>query len=71
MFIWVCYFSVDGRIELIACLLFYLFLKMETLSFCKKPHQTFKTAVKTLKKSPKCSNNNTQKVSDIIIWIFR
>ena len=42
--------SLDGRIDLIACLLFYLVIKMEVLSFCEKPYQTWQTAIKTLKK---------------------
>ena len=36
--------------ELIACLLFYLVIKMEVLRFCEKPYQTWQAAVKTLKK---------------------
>ena len=48
-------FSLDGKMELIACLLFYLVIKMEVLSFCEKPYQTWQTSLKTLKKDRTCS----------------
>ena len=44
-------FSFDWRMELIACLLFYLVTKMEVLRFSEKPYQTWQTAVKTFKKN--------------------
>ena len=40
-------------------------------AFLQKPYQTWQTAVKALKKKLKCSNNNTQKESNIITKIFR
>ena len=46
-------FSLNGRIKLIYCLLFYLVIKMKVKSFCEKPLQTSQTAVKTLKKKKK------------------
>ena len=46
-------FSLNGRIKLIYCLLFYLVIKMKVKSFCEKPLQTSQTAVKTFKKKKK------------------
>ena len=43
--------SLDGRMESIACHLFYLVIKMEVLNIsAKKPYQTWPKAVKTLEK---------------------
>ena len=56
-------FSFDGRMELIARLLFYLVIKMKVLRFYEKPYQTWQAAVQTLKEKSKCSNKNTQKES--------
>ena len=46
-------FSLNGRIKLIYCLLFYLVIKMEVKSFCEKTLQTSQAAVKTFKKKKK------------------
>ena len=43
-------FSIDGRMELIACLLFYLVITMEVLSSSGKSYQTRQTAGKSLQK---------------------
>ena len=55
-------FSLDGRMELIACLLFYLVIKMEVLRFCEKPYQTWQTSVKTLKKIKMHQQEHTNRV---------
>ena len=38
--------SLDGRMELIACLLFHLVIKMEVLDFYEKIYQIWQKAVK-------------------------
>ena len=53
-------FSLDGRMEPIACLLFYLVIKMEVLSFCERPYQTWQTAVKTFKKVKMLQQEHTR-----------
>ena len=37
--------SLDGRMELIACLLFHLVIKMEVVGFCEKIYQIWQKAV--------------------------
>ena len=63
-------FSLYGRMELIACLLFYLVIKMEVLSFSGKSYQTRQTAGKPLQKIEMLQQEHT-KVSNITIYIFR
>ena len=53
-------FSLNGRIKLIYCLLFYLVIKMKVKSFCEKPLQTSQTAVKTFKKKKKKKKKKIQ-----------
>ena len=48
--------------ELIACLLFYLAIKMEVLRFCEKPYQTWQTSVKAFKKIKMHQQEHTKKV---------
>ena len=55
--------------ELIACLLFYLVVKMEALRFYEKPYQTLQTAVKTLKKNQNAPTT-THKKSQILLYRF-
>ena len=53
--------------ELIACLLFYLVVKMEALRFYEKPYQTLQTAVKTLKKIKMLQQQHTKRVKHYYI----
>ena len=55
-------FSLDGRMQLIACLLFYLVMVMEVLSFCKKPYQTLQTDLKIFKKIKMLQQEHTKGV---------
>ena len=61
---------LGGRIEHIACLVFYLVIKMWE-DLYKKPYQNWQTAVKTFKETSKCFNGNTQKEENIVLKIFR
>ena len=55
--------------ELIACLLLYLVIKMEVLSYCKKQYQTWKKAVKILKKD-QTAPTTTHKKNQILSYKF-
>ena len=55
-------FLLDGRMEFITCLFFYLVRKMEVLRFGEKPYQTWQTVVKTLKKIEMFLQEHTNRV---------
>ena len=60
-------FSLDGKMELITCLLFYPVIKMEILSFCEKPYQTWLTAVKIFKKFKMLQKEYTNRIKHYYI----
>ena len=62
-------FSLDRKMELIACLQFYVVIKMEVLSFCEKPNKTWQTAVKTFNKNQNVPTR-THKKSQILLHRF-
>ena len=58
------------RIELIACLVVYLVIKMWE-SFYKKPYQKWQTGVKTFKKPQHVPTGTHKKRKIFFSWIFR